>query len=107
MQQFDFPVRSVLPHMRPFPDGENSRKACNDADPCPTVRQRVHRVYLAIPLDAQAGPEVQTRLSPRLQSHLMGALHGNAVEVPTCADRLPWETGYSLYDGLQSLCQMG
>src|ERR671922_2137896 len=107
MQQFDFPVPSALPHMRPFPDEYNSRKACNDADPCATVRQRVHCIYLAPPLNAQAGAKVQTGLSSGLQSHLVGSLYGDAVEVPACADRLPWAPGYSLYDGLQSLCQMG
>jgi hypothetical protein len=58
MQQFDFPVRSAIPHMRPCPDEYNSRKVCNDADPCATLRQRVHRIYLAAPLDAQAGAKV-------------------------------------------------
>jgi hypothetical protein len=63
MKQCDFPVRSAIPQMRPFPEEYNSNKACNDADPCPTVRQRVHRISLAVPCDAQAGAEGQTGLS--------------------------------------------
>src|SRR5882672_6549306 len=107
MKQCDFPVRSAIPQMRPFPDEYNSSKACNDADPCTTVRQRVHRLYLAVPLDAQAGAAVHTGLSPGLSPDLVGALHGDAVEVSACANRHVWETGHSLYDHLQSLCQMG
>jgi hypothetical protein len=37
----------------------------------------------------------------------MAPLHGDAVEVLACAERPQWETGHSLYDRLQSLCQMG
>ena len=59
MKPFDFPVRIAMPHMRFLPDEYNSSKACNDADPCATVRQRVHRIYLPAPLDAQARAEVQ------------------------------------------------
>src|SRR5437899_12376839 len=81
--------------------------ACNDTDSCPTLRTRVRGIYLAAPLDAQAWPKVQTGLSSGLQSHLVGALHRDAVEVPACANRPPWETGHSLHDYLQSLCQMG
>jgi hypothetical protein len=44
----------------------NGSKACNDADPCPTLRNRVQRIYLATPLDAQVGTEVQIGLLPGL-----------------------------------------
>src|SRR6266702_1285654 len=48
--------------MRSFHDEYNSRKACNDADPRATVRQRVHGIYLTAPLDAEAWAEVHTGL---------------------------------------------
>src|SRR6266446_6255457 len=107
MKQFDFLVRIAMPQMRSLPDEYNSSKACNDADPCATVRQRVHRISLAAPLDAQARSKVQTGLSPRLSPHLMGALHRDAMEVPARAARRQRDTGHSLYDRVQSLCQMG
>jgi len=52
----------TIPHMRPFHDEYNSSKARNDVDPCATLRNGVHRIYLAAPLDAQAWAEVQTGL---------------------------------------------
>jgi len=47
-------------------DEHNGSKARNDANPRPTLRNGVHRIYLAAPHDAQTGPEVQTGLSLRL-----------------------------------------
>ena len=55
-----FPMRITLLHMRPLYHEHHGIKACNDANSRPTLRTRVHRIYLATPLDAQAGPEVQT-----------------------------------------------
>ena len=81
MKQFDSPVRGNMLHMRSLRDEHNGSKACNDADPRATVRQRVHRMYRPAPLDAQAGAEVQTGLSSRLQPHRVGPLYGHAVEV--------------------------
>src|SRR5262245_47290977 len=107
MRQCDSLVRSMMLHMRPLRDEHNGSKACNDAYPCPTLRNRVHHIYLPAPLDAQAWSEVQIGLSSRLQPDLMGALHGDAVEVLARATRLPWETGDTLHDGLQNLCQVG
>jgi hypothetical protein len=75
--------------MRSFPDEYNSSKACHNADPCATVRQRVRRIYLTAPLDAQARAEVHTGLSSRLEPHSVAPLHGDAVEVLPRADRLP------------------
>src|SRR5712692_8262247 len=82
MKQLDSPVRIYILPMRPLRDEHNGSKACNDADSCAIVRQRVHRIYLAAPLNAQAWAEVQTGLSSGRQSHLVGALHWDAVEVP-------------------------
>jgi hypothetical protein len=66
MKQSDFLVCIAIPHMRPLPEEYHSRKACTDAEPCATVRQRVHRISLAAPLYAQAGAAVQARLSSGL-----------------------------------------
>src|SRR5215831_9576251 len=67
--------------MRPIHHARSTRKTSNHTDSCPTLRLRVHAIYLAAPLHAQAGTEVQTRLSLRLQSDLIGALHGHAMAV--------------------------
>ena len=48
--------------MRPLPDEHCCPKACNDADPGPTLRTGVRGIYLTAPLDAQARPKVQTGL---------------------------------------------
>ena len=57
MEKFYSPVRGPIPHMRSLRDEQNGSKACNDADPRPTLRNRVHHIYLAAPLDAQeCGP---------------------------------------------------
>jgi hypothetical protein len=66
MEKFDSPVRGNILPMRPLRDEHNGTTVCNDADPRPTLRNRVHRIYLTAPLDAQAGTEVQSGLSLRL-----------------------------------------
>src|SRR2546425_807530 len=55
-------TRTRILDKRPLRDEHNSSTACNDADPCPTLRTGVHRIYLAAPLDAQARTAVQTGL---------------------------------------------
>src|SRR5215510_11505876 len=107
MKQCDFPMRITLLHMRPLYYEHHGTKACNDADPCATLRAGVRGIYLTAPLDAQAWSEVQTGLLPRLQPHLVGALHRDAMEVFARAARRPGPAGHSLYDCLQSLCPMG
>src|SRR6266436_7242958 len=92
--------------MRPLHDEHHGTTACNDTDSCPTLRTGVRGIYLTAPLDAQAGTEVQIGLLPRLQPHLMGALHRDAMEVLARADRRQRDTGHSLYDRLQSLCHI-
>jgi hypothetical protein len=66
MKHFDFRVRGNILYMRPLREEHNGSKACNDADPRPTLRNRVHRIYLTAPLDAQAWAEVQIGLSSRI-----------------------------------------
>src|SRR5712691_4564931 len=107
MKQFDSPVRGNMLHIRSLRDEHNGSKACNDADPRPPLRTRVHHIYLPTPPAAQAWAEVHTGLSSRLSPHLVGALHRDAVEVLPSAARPQWATGHSLYDRLQSLCHMG
>ena len=93
--------------MRPLPDEHHGPKACNDANPCPTLRTGVRDLSLAIPLDAQAWAKGQTGLLSRLQSHPLSPLHRDAMEVRARADRRQRDTGHALYDRLQSLGHMG
>src|SRR5208337_5539670 len=67
--------------MKPFPDEQYDRKPRHNSDSRSTLRAEVHRIYLPAPLDAQAWAEMQTGLSPRLQSDPVGTLHGYAMEV--------------------------
>src|SRR6266542_4507284 len=92
--------------MRPLPDEHHGTTTCNDADSCAIVRKRVHRIYLASPLHTQAWAKVQTGLSSGLQSHFVGALYRDAVEVPARAARRQWETSHSLHDRVPRLRQM-
>ena len=50
MKQFDSPVRGNILHMRPLRDEHNGSKACNDADPRPTLRNGVPHISLTTPL---------------------------------------------------------
>src|SRR5215471_14263077 len=61
--------------MRPSPDEYTCTTACNDTDPCTIVRKRIHRIYLTAPLDAQAGAEVHTGLSPALFHLILWVLY--------------------------------
>ena len=103
MERIDSLVHGNILHMRPLRDEHNGSTACTDADPRPTLRNRVHRIYLAAPLDAQARSKVQTGLLSRLSPHLVGALHGDAMEVRARAERRPGQVSHPLYDRLQSL----
>src|SRR4030095_10394146 len=100
-------LASTYISMRPLSDEHNNPKACNDADPRATFRTGVHRIYLAAPFHAQARAKVQVGLLSRLQSHLMGPLHRDAMEVLARAARRSRDTSHSLYDRVQSLCEMG
>src|SRR5207249_1548446 len=86
--------------LRPLHDEHHGTKACNDANPCPTLQTGVRDIYLAAPLDAQARAQVQTGLLSRFQSHPLGPLHRDAMEVLARADRRQRDTGHSLYDRL-------
>src|SRR3954462_7837551 len=61
--------------MKSCPDEPDARKPRHNADPGSTLRAGVRRIYLPAPLDAQARAEMQTRLSPRLQSYPLGTLY--------------------------------
>ena len=87
-------------------DEQYDRKSINDADSCSTPRAGVHRIYLPLPVDTQAGTEVQTRLSLRLQPHPVGTLHGHAMEVLTGAEDSRREGWDPLHDHLQSFREM-
>jgi len=50
MKQLDFPVRIIIPHIRPLQNEHHGTKACNDADSRRTLRTSVHRIYLAASL---------------------------------------------------------
>src|SRR2546426_10471978 len=107
MKPCDSPGRGNMLHMRPLRDEYHGRNACNDAEPCPTLRNRVHRMSLPTPLHAHTWAAVQTGRLSRLSPDLVGALHGDAVEVCARAARPAWETGDTRHDGLQSLREMG
>jgi hypothetical protein len=51
--------------------------------------------------------EVHTGLLPSLQPHPVGALYGEAVEVPPYPERRRWQTGHPLHQCLPRLCEMG
>src|SRR5262245_46480945 len=93
MKQLDFPVRIIIPHMRPLQNEHHGTKACNDADSCPTLRIGVHRIYLAASLDAQARSQVQTGLLPGLSPHLMAPCHlthKSATWAKICVKNAKW-----------------
>jgi len=89
------PVITYIHHAR------STSTTSNHADSCPTLRLRVHAMYLAAPLHAQAWTAVHTRLSLRLQSDLMGALHGHAMEGLARAERRPGQASSPLHHRLQ------
>src|SRR3954467_6034916 len=93
--------------MKSCPDEPDARKPRHNADPGSTLRAGVRRIYLLAPLDAQARAEMQTRLSPRLQSDPLGALYGYAVEVPAGTPGRRRVRRDPLHDNLQSVRQMG
>src|SRR5690348_18496597 len=75
----------------------------------PTGVKRIpyHRIYLPAPLDAQARGEMQTRLSPGLQSDPVGALYGYAMEVPANPPGWRRDRHDPLHDDLQGVRQVG
>ena len=91
MKQCDFPGRHHTTH-EVLADEYNGSKACNGVDPCATVRQRVHHIYLATPLDAQAQSEVQTgyhRVFNLILWLLYTGMQWKCLPVPTDAKRTP------------------
>ena len=71
--------------MKPYPDQPDDTKPRHNAHSGSALRTGAHGFYLPPPLDAQARAEMQTWLSPRLQSDPLGALYGYAMEVPARA----------------------
>jgi hypothetical protein len=68
-----------------FPDEQYDKKTRHDTDFRATLRAGVHRVYLPASLDAHAGTEVQTGLSPRFQSDPL-VLYASPLERATPLD---------------------
>ena len=58
--------------MKPCPDAQYDEEPSHDADSRATLGAGVHRIYLPAPVDADARAEMQTGLSPRLQSDPVG-----------------------------------
>src|SRR6267142_7177872 len=68
MKKFDSPVRDNILHMRPLRDKHNGSKACNDTDPRPTLRNRVHRMnWLQVLGDAEP-PPIDERVGHQLHA---------------------------------------
>src|ERR1700685_69210 len=65
---------------KPCPDAQYAKEPSHDADSRATLGAGVHRIYLPAPVDADARAEMQTGLSPRLQSDPVGPLYGYAME---------------------------
>jgi hypothetical protein len=70
---------------KPCPDAQYDKEPSHDADSRATLGAGVHRIYLPASVDADAWAEMQTGLSPRLQSDPVGPLYGYAMEVPASA----------------------
>jgi hypothetical protein len=71
--------------MKPLPHEQYDKKPRHNAYSGSAFRARVQRIYLPAPVVAQARAEMQTGLSPRVQSDPLGALYGYAMEVPARA----------------------
>src|SRR3954469_11504995 len=92
---------------KPCPDAQYDKEPSHDADSRSTVRAGVHRIYLSAPFDAQARAEMQTRLSPHLQSDPVGPLYGYAMEVHASTQGGRWDRLDPLHDHLQGVREMG
>ena len=90
-----------------FPDEQDDKKSRHDADSRATLHAGVHRIYLSAPLDADARAEMQTGLSPRLQSHPLGPLYGYAMEVHASTQSGRRDRPDPLHDNLQGVREMG
>src|ERR1700759_4692050 len=107
MDNWTFRRGSLRLIMKPRLDQPDDTKPRHNANSGSTLRAGVHRIYLPAPLDAQARAEMQTGLSPRLQSDPVGTLYLGAMEVLAGApgsrrrDRRD-----PLHDNLQGVRQM-
>ena len=70
---------------KPCPDAPYDKEPSHDDDSRATLRAGVHRIYLPAPFDAPPRVEMQTGLSSRFQSDLVGSLYGYAMEVHACS----------------------
>ena len=91
---------------KPCPDAQYDKEPSHDADSRATLRAGVHRIYLPAPLDADARAEMQTGLSPRLQSDPVGPLYGYAMEVPASTQSQRRDRPDPLHDHLQGVREM-
>src|ERR1700722_1836159 len=89
------------------PDEQYDKKPSHDADSRATLRAGVHRIYLSASLDAPARAEMQTGLSPRLQSDPVGSLYGYAMEVPASTESERWDRPDPLHNNLQGVREVG
>ncbi len=92
---------------KPFPDEQYDKNPRHDTDSRATLRAGVRRIYLPAPLDAHARAEVQTGLSSRFQSDLVGPLYRNAMEMHANTQSERWDRPDSLHDDLQGVREMG
>src|ERR1700712_5575239 len=92
--------------MKPCPDQPDDTKPRYNAHSGSALRTGVRRIYLPPPLDAQAWAEMQTWLSPRLQSDPLGALYGYAMEMPARAAGRRWDRHDPLHNDLQGVRPM-
>ena len=105
MEKFDSPVRGNILQMRSLRNEHNGSTACNDADPRPTLRNRVHRIYLTAPLDAQTWTEVQIAHSigfsgGQLPSYVEGS---SALDFPLIHDARLQDTPYNEVNNIKRL----
>src|ERR1700759_1244278 len=107
MDNWTFRRGSLRLIMKPRLDQPDDTKPRHNANSDSALRTRVLRIYLPTPLDAQARAEMQTRLSPRLQSDPLGALYGYAMEVPASAAWRRRIRDDPLHDHLQGVRPMG
>src|SRR6185437_5642703 len=98
--------RSLRLLTKPRLDQPDDTKPRHNANSGSALRTGIPRIYLPTPLDAQARAEMQTRLSPRLQSDPLGALYGYAMEVPARAACRRRHRHDPLHDHLQGVRPM-
>ena len=92
--------------MKPLPYEQYDKKPRHNAYSGSTLRARVYRIYLPAPVAAQARAEMQTGLSPRVQSDPLGALYKYVMEVSAATRDRRGGCGDPLHDRLQGIRSM-